>query len=71
MDIPYSRLDPDTLNNLIEEFVSREGTDYGHRDYTLGEKVRHVKMQLEQGRARICFDPDTQTCHIVDVERKQ
>lgn len=68
MDIPYERLEPATLNNLIEEFVSREGTDYGHREYSLADKVAQVRRQLERGQARIVFDTETQSCHIVAVE---
>lgn len=29
MIIPWQQLTADTLNNLIESFVLREGTDYG------------------------------------------
>lgn len=67
MDIPFERLAPETLDNLIEEFVSREGTDYGHRDYSLADKVKQVRRQLQDGRARIVYDADTQSCHIVAV----
>ena len=29
--VPWKDLPPDTLHNLIEEFVTRDGTDYGDR----------------------------------------
>ncbi len=29
MIVPWQELEPDTLDNLIQEFVSRDGTDYG------------------------------------------
>ncbi len=65
MEIPYKELDKDTLMNLIEEFVSREGTDYGSHVYSLQEKVNHVLKQLEQGIAFIGYDADSSTCNIV------
>lgn len=68
MDIPWQRLSPDTLDGLVEEFVSREGTEYGAREYTLEEKVEQVKRQLKEGRARIVYDPEAGTCHIVSTE---
>ena len=68
MDIPHQRLAPETLNSLIEEFVSREGTDYGHRDFSLADKVRQVRRQLENGQAAIVYDAETQSCHIVAVQ---
>ena len=45
--IPPDRLGKDTLDALIEEFVLREGTDYGHSEYTLIEKKAMVMSQLK------------------------
>ena len=39
MEIPHNQVPEQTLLAIIEEFISREGTDYGHREYTLDEKV--------------------------------
>ena len=50
---------------IIEEFVLREGTDYGQGEYSLEEKVADVERQLERGVARIVFDPKSETCDIV------
>lgn len=68
MEIPHSELTPETLRNLIEEFVSREGTDYGHNEYSLDEKVSKVLRQLETGRVQIVYDAEEQSCHIVVKE---
>jgi uncharacterized protein YheU (UPF0270 family) len=65
VEIPYKELEQDTLNNLIEEFVSREGTDYGLRVYSLKDKVKHVMRQLEQGTVYIDYDAETSSCNIV------
>ena len=65
MEIPFKELDTITLNNLIEEFVSREGTDYGYHDYSLEDKVKHVMMQLEKDRVFIDYDAESSTCNIV------
>ncbi|MGL5266903.1 MAG: YheU family protein, partial [Plesiomonas shigelloides] len=32
MIIPWQQLEPETLNNLLESFVLREGTDYGQQE---------------------------------------
>jgi uncharacterized protein YheU (UPF0270 family) len=50
---------------VIESFVLREGTDYGEREYSLDDKVAHVRQQLERGEARIEFDPDTESLDII------
>ena len=65
VEIPYTRLTPDVLRALIEEFVSREGTDYGHRETTIDEKVADVLRQIERGEAKIVFDLESQTINIV------
>jgi hypothetical protein len=64
MEIPAERLEPSTLRHLVEEFVSREGTDYGHESWTLQQKVDQVLAQIRRGEAFITYDPDTSSCDI-------
>ena len=45
--------------------MTREGTDYGHSDWSLEDKVAQVYRQLEQGEARIVFDSSTASASIV------
>nr|WP_245250855.1 YheU family protein [Pantoea endophytica] len=47
--IPWQELEADTLENLIETFVLREGTDYGEQERSLLQKVTDVRRQLERG----------------------
>lgn len=63
MQIPHTALAAATLRNLVEEFVTREGTDYGQA-FSLEEKVNQVLRQLESGQAVILFDALASTCHI-------
>ena len=69
MEIPHTALAPATLRNLVEEFVTREGTDYGSQVFSLDDKVRHVLRQLEQGSAVIVYDSSSETCHIQRSEK--
>jgi hypothetical protein len=62
--IPHDRLSADTLQSVIEEFITREGTDYGMKDIDLETKFSSVKRQLESGLAVIVFDPETETTNI-------
>ncbi len=64
MIIPWQTLDPDTLNNLIEYFVLREGTDYGEREKSLEEKVNDVKFHLINGSAAIYWSEVHETIDI-------
>ncbi|WP_410013261.1 YheU family protein [Sodalis sp. C49] len=55
MIIPWEQIDPDTLYNLIESFVLREGTDYGEQEKSLAQKVEDVKRQLISGEAVVVW----------------
>ena len=68
MEIPHSHVPEQTLLAIIEEFISREGTDYGHREYTLAEKVEKVKSQLLNGEIKLMFDSETSSCNLVKVD---
>jgi uncharacterized protein YheU (UPF0270 family) len=65
MEIPPQCLPRDVLQRVVEEFVSREGTDYGERGYSLEEKVQQVLRQLQDGEIMIVFDPQTESTNIV------
>ena len=64
--IPFEQLSPEALSGVLEDFIGREGTDYGHGPVlTLSQKVAQVRRQLEEGRAVLVFDPERQSCNIV------
>jgi uncharacterized protein len=69
MIIPYERLSQDALDGLIEEFVTRPGTDTGDTKNTLGQNIDMVKRQLKRGDAVIVFDETTQTANIVPKDQ--
>ncbi|MCF9079352.1 YheU family protein [Vibrio parahaemolyticus] len=67
MIIPWQDIAPETLENLISEFVLREGTDYGAVEISLQNKIDQVKTQLEKGEAVIVFSELHET---VDIQLK-
>ena len=68
MIIPHQQLSPSALRGLVEEFVTRDGTDYGLQEISLEQKVRSVLRQLDKGKVVIVFDPANESCHIVSRE---
>ena len=64
MEIPHSQLTVEVLDAIIEEFITREGTDYGECDLELGDKVAQVKEQLNRCDVFLSFDPLTRTCQL-------
>ena len=65
MIIPYEQINPDALRGLVEEFVTRDGTDYGWNDTSLATKVSQVLQQIKQGLVVIVYDSETQSCNII------
>lgn len=65
LDIPLDRINPATLRNMIEEFVTREWSELADSGYTLGEKVNQVMQQLEDNQARIVYDRTSETWNII------
>ncbi|EEX66279.1 hypothetical protein CGT94_00405 [Vibrio metoecus] len=64
MIIPWQQIAPDTLDNLIREFVLREGTDYGDIEISLEEKIAQVRTQLQSGQAVIVYSELHETVDI-------
>ena len=70
--IPIEQLDQDTCNAVLEEFVTREGTEYGLQEVLLATKIAQVRRQIERGEACLCYDPVSQTCNVLPAaEAKQ
>jgi len=65
MIIPFKELPVETLNNLIESFILREGTDYGEDEFSLNDKIAHVKAQLKQGDVVIVYSELHESINIM------
>ncbi|MDA8126141.1 MAG: YheU family protein [Deltaproteobacteria bacterium] len=62
--IPFAKLSPDALQGVIDEFISREATDYGAIEADRETKFRQVMNRLEGGTAVLVFDDESETTHI-------
>ena len=65
MIIPWQELSTETLDNLIESFVLRDGTDYGMQEKTLEQKVADVKKQLVSGEAVLVWSELHESVNIM------
>lgn len=68
MEIPPEELSDDALRGIIEEFITREGTEYGASDVPLATKRAQVVAQIRRGEVVIDFDPIT---HTVDIRLRR
>jgi uncharacterized protein YheU (UPF0270 family) len=68
MIVPWQDIDKATLENLIQEYVTRDGTDYGEQEVSLETKVAQVHERLKTGAAVVWFDEGTETVNILPRE---
>ena len=69
LTIAWQDLSDDALQGVIEDYVTREGTDYGDQPVSLARKVAQVRAQLQSGQVVIVFDGESATCSIVSLEQ--
>jgi len=65
MILPYQQLSPQALRGLIEDWVSRDGTDSGYAHKSLEKDVEAVLAQLKRGDVVITYDSRTQSAAII------
>ena len=66
LEIPYQQINPETLRRMIQEFVSRDGADWGDVGCSLEDKVDQVLQQLHHKQVKVVFDLRSQTANIID-----
>lgn len=69
--VPPDRIDQTTLIRLLEEFVTRDGTDYGEQEVPLEAKVEQVHKSVKLGEVLIVFDELSEKFDLVTREQWQ
>lgn len=64
MHIPHALLSFAALRAVVEEFVTRDGTD----DSAIECRIEEVLRQLQAGQLKLHFDGETRTCNILPEE---
>ena len=65
IEVPYLDINPETLRNMVEEFVSRDGSDWGDTGGSMEDKIKQVLRQFESGKIKVVFDLTSQSANIV------
>jgi len=71
MIIPPNSLDSNTLDAVLENFITQEGTDYGEVELSLHEKLERLKPQVHRGEVLIVFDEFSETLRLITKEDYQ
>jgi uncharacterized protein YheU (UPF0270 family) len=61
MHIPHTQLSPAALRAVVQEFVTRDGTDHSG----IERRIERVLAQLNRGLAQLHYDTESQSCNIV------
>lgn len=64
MQVPFDRLSREALLGVVDDFILREGTDYGLEETEHDDKRAQVIALLERGEVLVVFDPETETTSI-------
>lgn len=64
MKIPYQELSEDAFHAILEEFATRDGTEFSD----LHGKVAQLRSQVLAGGLHIFFDPVTGGCQLVRTQ---
>lgn len=71
IEIPWQDLQADTLASLVEEFVTRDGTDYGEQEVLVQKKVDQVVEGIKRKHYLIVFDQESESVHIITKQQWQ
>ena len=66
MVIPWQELEEQTLINIIESVILREGTDYGLHEQTFEQKKKALLNRIRQGSAVIVWSELHESIDIKD-----
>ncbi|GAB3481102.1 YheU family protein [Marinomonas epiphytica] len=63
--IPYDSLQPETLMTILEDIVSRDGTDYGDYELSSQQKCQQALAALKSELAVLLFDTESETIKML------
>ena len=63
MLIPHQQLSTMALRAIVQEFVTRDGTDHT----AVEDRIEAVLRQLDAGRVELHYDDESQSCNILPV----
>lgn len=67
VEVPTGRVDPGTLRLLLEEFASRDGTDYGLQETSLEQRVEQLSGLLKLRELRLIYDVDSEQWDLLSA----
>lgn len=69
MIIPLEQLPSEVLLAIIEDFILREGTEYGANEISKEDKINQVHQQLKQGSAVLVYSELHESVNILPSDQ--
>lgn len=71
VEVPWQKLSPEALLGLIEEYITRDGTDYGARELSLEEKADEAMLRIKNNSILIVYDEASEACQLITADDKK
>ena len=71
VEVPAQRLEADVFQAVLEDFIGREGTDYGAIELSMEQKLARLKSLIVQGEVCIVFDTQSESCTLMEKSELQ
>lgn len=68
IEIDYTLLSEEALDNLLIDIITRQGTDYGEYEQNIQVKKKQLLHNLQSGKAIITYSSKENTCDIINQE---
>lgn len=68
IEITQDNIKAETLMNLVEEFILRDGTDYGEKEISLEDKKLQVLNSIKNKKIKIYFDLETESINLISTD---
>jgi uncharacterized protein YheU (UPF0270 family) len=68
MEIPYEKLSPEALEGVIDDFILREGTDYGASEVGHESKRAQVLRQLQKEKIKLVYEPGSESITLLTLD---
>lgn len=65
IEIPFSSLSAEAQQGVLDDFIWREGTDYGLVEASHEKKQNDIRRQIEKGDVKLIFDPSSESVTLI------
>jgi len=67
IEVPAEALSAEALDGIIDNFILREGTDYGAQEVSREAQIQRVRKQIDKGDVKIVYDPNTESVTLMTL----